>query len=413
MKELVIAFSQSDYVIISGGTEKCIKEQEKAFSKNYMQIFPIKHFNKKFVGINFNRKFKGIYKLEDIPSIICNLKIEYKIVAINIHHIIGYNISNFANILLNINLPLTIIMHDYYYICQSFKLIDSSGKFCAGGGDGCQQCSNCEYSKLRNIHINKIKNFLDSLNKIIERIVVPSEYAKKIIVKFYQEYKDIICVREHLEVIKVKSEYEKKQNKKIKIAYLGAQTKAKGFEVYKKIIEKFKGLTQYEWYYLGNGMQKLDNVININVQIATQGNDAMIKALKKNNIDVVILWPSWPETYSYVFYEALESGAFVITNSISGNIKDAVEKYKNGIVLNNEENLNQVIDDVDYIENKVKEYSKILSNYRYVCSINRDITTLKINKKENFISKIQEKSVKRLFILTLLYCIIKKRKFDL
>ena len=231
MKELVIAFSQSDYVIISGGTEKCIKEQEKAFSKNYMQIFPIKHFNKKLVGINFNREFKGIYKLNDIPSIINNLQNKYKIIAINIHHIMGYNIVHLANILLNINLPLTIIMHDYYYICQSFKLIDSSGIFCEGGKTDCKQCCNCKYGKLRTAHLKKIRKFLNSLNDIIERIVVPSEYAKKIIENFYTEYKNIICVREHLEVIKIKSEYNKKKNKKIRIAYLGAQTKAKGFDV--------------------------------------------------------------------------------------------------------------------------------------------------------------------------------------
>jgi hypothetical protein len=61
--------------------------------------------------------------------------------------------------------------------------------------------------------------------------------------------------------------------------------------------------------------------------------------LLENNIDAVFLFPKWPETFSLVTTEAISAGAFILTNSKSGNIQDLVSNYNSGKVF---EDLNEV-----------------------------------------------------------------------
>ncbi|MEJ1935708.1 hypothetical protein WDZ92_36410, partial [Nostoc sp. NIES-2111] len=57
---------------------------------------------------------------------------------------------------------------------------------------------------------------------------------------------------------------------------------------------------------------------------------------------IVLNWPSWPETFSFTAFEAMEAGAFVLTNDRSGNVADAVRQYYRGLVLHGEEELLQI-----------------------------------------------------------------------
>lgn len=410
MEELLIIFSQSDYAIVSGGTEKCIREQEIIIGKNCMQIFPIKNFEKKYVGINFNQKFSGIYKLNKIPILIDKMQKKYNIIGLNIHHIKGYKLELLAQTLIEIDLPITIFMHDYYYICHSFKLINSENKFCGKDFANKDKCSNCKYKCDREIHIKELEKFLNKIDVKLEKIIVPSNYAKILIEGYFKKYKNKILIREHLVLKKERIDIQSNEtkNKKIRIAYLGAQTKAKGFDVYSSLVKKFG--KKYEWYYFGSGKEDIENLIKIDVQVAKQGNNAMVENLRKYKIDMAIIWPAWPETYSYVLYEALENKIFIITNLISGNIKDVVEKEKVGIVLNNQKELEMLFDDKICLENILNNHKKKFNQFKFNISINSEQKMLRFKKRDiNYRKKRQKIKCSKNIILTLLYFLIKKR----
>ena len=61
--------------------------------------------------------------------------------------------------------------------------------------------------------------------------------------------------------------------------------------------------------------------------------------MQKHQLDAVLIWPNWPETFSFVAFEALSGGALVITHPASGNVARAVEKYQAGVVLKDEDDL--------------------------------------------------------------------------
>lgn len=65
----------------------------------------------------------------------------------------------------------------------------------------------------------------------------------------------------------------------------------------------------------------------------------MVEALRARCIDVALLWPLCPETYSFTMQEAAGADAFVVTNTISGNIAATVCQTQSGIALENEASL--------------------------------------------------------------------------
>nr|HPL82041.1 hypothetical protein [Anaerolineaceae bacterium] len=113
----------------------------------------------------------------------------------------------------------------------------------------------------------------------------------------------------------------------------------KGWHTWLKLTETFKQDTRYEFYLFSNEKKASSNFRNISVTVTADNPNAMINALRKHEIDIAVLWSICPETYSYTLREALEAGAFVITNPLSGNIRKQVEENNFGIVLEDEKAL--------------------------------------------------------------------------
>ena len=67
----------------------------------------------------------------------------------------------------------------------------------------------------------------------------------------------------------------------------------------------------------------------------------MINALGENEIDLVLHWATCGETFSISTHEAVVAGAFVITNPISGNVAEVVKRTNSGIILSDEDELEE------------------------------------------------------------------------
>ena len=65
----------------------------------------------------------------------------------------------------------------------------------------------------------------------------------------------------------------------------------------------------------------------------------MIQALAAGEVDLVLHWANWPETFSFSTCEAMASGAYVVTRSESGNVAELVRSTGRGVVLDDDEEL--------------------------------------------------------------------------
>jgi hypothetical protein len=114
-------------------------------------------------------------------------------------------------------------------------------------------------------------------------------------------------------------------NARLRVAHLGAVFMHKGWHVFEELAFAHADDPRYEFYHLGLGSTPSSGYIHDPVQVGPDQRDAMIDAILRNRIDVVILWPLWPETFCFTVHEAMAGGAFVIARKDAGNIWPAVQ----------------------------------------------------------------------------------------
>ncbi|OJF76370.1 MAG: hypothetical protein BKP49_07825 [Treponema sp. CETP13] len=346
MKErAILAISHSNYIINSAGTEKCIRDIENLLNKEgiyYIQIFPVRFKN--CIGVYFKKKFRGIYSYSDIIGLLQKYKID--LIGIHIHHLLYHNLHNIINLLKELNLPITYFVHDYYAICSNYNLINSSGNYCGMSFPNKKKCANCSYYATSIYKHKEFENFFKTLANLIYKIITPSQFVATAWQNVYPIHTNKILIRNHLVPSRQNCIITNKKNTKLRIAYCGAKANAKGFMEWEKLILENK--EKFEFFYLGTDKNKEKNVTNIYVNNVLQGSNAMTNALIQNHIDVVFLWSTWPETYCYVYYEASMANCIIITNTISGNVANEVEKVGNGFIFDSLQDLQDNINNKSF-----------------------------------------------------------------
>lgn len=363
MNKCLIVFSHSNYIVKSTGTEKCIRELTNVLLNQgvvTIQVFSMYNrysrvFGNQLIGVNFNNEFIGIYQFKDLGylvSFICK-KHDLHLVGSHLHHLLNFDLIKLQEVLISLQLPVTLFIHDYYTVCPSINMIDSRGEFCGVSFPSNEKCIHCSYY-LSAQKFDLIRKFLEGIYASIFSVIVPSDDVFGRWVSVYQEFKHITHVRGHL-LPQGCYEREYIEGQKIKIAFVGLQLDLKGYKDWVTFadaqLEKDK---PYELHYFGEAKHHHPSVSDHVVSTAAEGKDAMITSLRKNNIDFVFLWSQCPETYSYVYYEASAAGAVIITNPKSGNIAKMVDKMGNGIVLANIEQVINIFSDVEAVTRLLK-----------------------------------------------------------
>ncbi len=82
----------------------------------------------------------------------------------------------------------------------------------------------------------------------------------------------------------------------------------------------------------------------------------MTETLRDKEIDAVLLWPLWPETFSIKLHDALAAGCFIVTNPLSGNIQDYIRRNpRQGVILEDEKALHDFVATGE-LAKRLKEY---------------------------------------------------------
>lgn len=361
--KLVISFMHSNYLIRSAGTEKFISTYSKIIQKNgcnHLNFFSFYSHKSllgiQIAGVNYNDEFIGIIKYCDIEKFIEKIVYEknMSIEAIHLQHMQSHSLTELSKIINRWNAPTYVFVHDFFVLCDSPHLVDSQGKYCGATIPNENKCKKCSYKGI--IHFSKMKAFFSEIEKKLVSVIVPSDFVKNAITECFPEFSKKVFVRPHL-IITGKKNYSEISGK-IRIAFAGRQSEEKGFKEWCNLVTSTypKLKEKYEFYYLGIDSQKIQGVSNIYVSIAQQGKNAMIDAIKKNDIACAFVWPLCAETYSYVYYELSLAGVFMLSNSISGNIAVEIENNENGKVFETLEECKEWLKDYELVVKTINEY---------------------------------------------------------
>lgn len=368
LEQLIISVSHSNYLLKSSGTEKYIRELSSVLLQNSIHHLNFFVFHNKYaklkkmemVGVILDDKFIGIFQYSQMIQIVKWVEnyYGYKLTNIHLQHLKNHDLNILSEFINLLSVPVTLFLHDYFTLCNRETMLNTNHEFCGVSLPNNEKCKMCANKKNGLLHKKIIMDFLCKIKPNIKSVVAPSEFVRKNWIIAYPIFSEFVFVRPHLNLIS--NDKNSYSHKKVRLAFVGGQLSFKGFEKWKELINIIRdnNIEEYELYYFGTGSESVNSVKNIYVSIAEQGDNAMLNYLKKYQIDCAFVWPSWPETYSYVYYELSAAGVYIITNSGAGNISDEVLENKNGEVFNNYEECLELIMDADNLRNRIHRYQE-------------------------------------------------------
>lgn len=360
------------YIIDSSGTSKVVKAHEDIFTANgigYVVAFPISRSRGEGAewhckttgcyGLAIDGQFAGVWTAEEVLNILLKLNQQGKnCIGVLIHHLIRNDIKDVEWMVDKIqNVSVIFYLHDFYTCCVNPNLMKNDKESCI---ERDISCDGCGYLAKNEDHIARIRKFIKHFEDRIT-FVAPAEYTKDHWLQFYPEYKHKAIVISHQKSIGVYTGNKEKteDNVPLRMGFVGAQKQIKGWYIFKKAVaEVQKRHCNYELYYFGNGEEQLPGVKNVTVDIATQGKDAMIKALQEKRISAVFLVCVWGETYSYTTYESHAANCYIFAMKSGGNIPYTVEKNHWGHVYSNEKELIEALLDEKALRKEINDWKE-------------------------------------------------------
>ena len=286
-----------------------------------------------------------------------NILDSFKIDILHVHHFL-FQTFDAIDVAKQRNIYSVITLHDLYMICPSINMVYKD-KYCEyDESKDCAKCLNIRYGVNSNVLNNWQKTCLEVLQKF-DKIIVPSENTKKIFKTVYKQL-DIEVVEHGVTVIETKT--KQRTSKEFNIAFVGAMAIHKGSNILKDLVNK-------------------NNNSNIKIHLFGKSEDAHLEKNRKNyinhgkytrgqlpqllvdnDIDLVCIFATWPETYSYTLTESYMAQVPILTFDI-GAVGERVEKDGLGWIIKFNSNSSEILNKIQEISINKEEYKIKKDNF--------------------------------------------------
>jgi GT2 family glycosyltransferase len=221
--------------------------------------------------------------------------------------------------------PLTFVVHDYYAICPSYNLLNSSNEFCGvpENLDICTKCLKHNYLVHQDFSSTSIMNWREKFRILFDDTEVKIKFFSKDSLSWFSRTFDTSkmkyeIVKPNYQILNFsENSLEKKGRKKRwQIAFIGSFSLAKGAEIAREIVEiASESFPQIEFHMIGEFNGKHPKTNNIEFHGSYNRSD-LISIIAKHEIDIVVIPSIWPETYNIVTDEVVSSGVQVIVSPL-------------------------------------------------------------------------------------------------
>ena len=313
----------------------------------------------------------------------------FQISIIHIHHLKEHYFS-VKNVINKYKLYTMISLHDYYSICPQITKLYKNKQYCGCNPDK-TKCAEClRYLFKNDLDIDCWRHEWHSLLKSANKIIVPSESTKKEINQIYRDL-DLTVIEHGINIKKETSKLQIDTNKNFNVAFVGAIGIHKGSKILEEFIKRkdWKNIKLHLFGILDSPLQKNTKFY---INHGRYKREELKEKLKKNNIQLICLLSTVPETYSYSLSESIACGIPVLAFNI-GALGERVKKSQVGWLIDANSTCDQIIQKILEIASNPEQYTKIVDN------INK--TSLKtVNQMANDYHKIYKSHVKERLVKT-------------
>ncbi|MBY8977141.1 hypothetical protein KHP62_15085 [Rhodobacteraceae bacterium NNCM2] len=348
---LLLSISHSNWVKTIGGTELCIQietDRCREAGITHLSVYPAVQPWKlapvpgegaePVLGVLLNGEFLGTATYETICAALRLLRGGDISAEITIHHLLGHQPEAVVELAQATgNRAARLYLHDYFTACEQFTLLQNQSTFCGGPLPGSKVCNGCEFGGARPGHLARMNKVFEALEVII---VAPSQTALDI---WRGSVDFAVCetmVLPHITLARKRRPAARstRPRRPARIGFVGTPSFHKGWEDFRSICEEFGGNPGFKFHYFGSFRPPISVPFH-KVRVTASNREAMADAIEDADMDFILHFAPWPETFSFTAFEALRAGAHVLTNADSGNVAAIVRETGRGKIFDCREDL--------------------------------------------------------------------------
>ena len=334
----ILCFAHADIRRFAGGLAEYIHQEAALAAERGMEtatVFPLhlKQFPRletwasKGWGVCLGETWLGMYTWKGLANLLGRWERKGRFLSeIQLHHIGGYRREDIRAFLEAVPAPARLFLHDFSTVCPCSQLMRDGREFCGGEDVGLRKCGGCRHWNAD--WLPGMQELLGGLGNRLS-VVAPSDAAAEIWTRSYPGWKGKVDVVPHWLPAELGRGTARTASRPFRLAFAGAPMFHKGWEAYLEVVRTLRETGRgWEFLYFG-GLEDVPEEIRA-VRVSEGG---LVEALRREAPDVLFLWSMCPETYSYVYHEALQAGVWVLTGEDSGNIAAAAKKRGWGTVF--------------------------------------------------------------------------------
>lgn len=256
---------------------------------------------------------------------------------VHFQHLLGMPLS-LIGIASEHNVKIVATLHDDYFLCPDFRLLEMGEKYCDGCTDlhRCDLCLNSRYDMKTGFQQNWRETSSQML-KLVDKIIAPSQYQRELVARVLAIEKRRIDIIEHALPLRQPTSIDNSREiSGFRVGFVGqVEQKTKGRDVILKLLQENTN-ANIEWHFFGEGSDIRGYLRKANIKprgklyyhgYYREGD--LPSNLTRAKITTVIIPTIYAESYSYVLTEVWRAGIPAIAADL-GAIGERIQRHGGG-----------------------------------------------------------------------------------
>ncbi|MEE0935641.1 MAG: hypothetical protein U0L42_08210, partial [Methanobrevibacter sp.] len=365
-----------------GGVEFTVKDIISSISDEY-ECYLLKAYKNKMIlfkmsgtGFEIVEEFKLMYDWnsqivynDEYKQIYFYILVNYNIDIVEIDHSI-FHTFDLPVVAKSLGIPVILSLHDFYYICPTYFLLDENYNYCAGYcGENSRNCSTRVSWFDLPVNIKEWKQewnqYVGKLFDSCDMVVTATSFTKNMFLEHYPNLpSDKIKLIEHgRDLIRYDSIHRiPNEHQSIRILIPGIIGPHKGSNFIKEL-KKYDVENRLEFHYIGAIDDELAGIGKYHGKYDRDDFSRNVYRIKPSFIGIFSVCA---ETYSYTLTESISAGIPVLASNL-GALKTRIESNGGGWLL-----------DINHPEKSYKKILEIARNRKEYVAVQNNMKNIKI-----------------------------------